>query len=73
MFLPRLVASVANGEYRFPSLENPTAAQGGALSVAGMSGFWLQGGGNWASIDGNANAPGLSASGGGVVAGYDAP
>jgi outer membrane autotransporter protein len=69
--LPRLIASVASGEYRFPSLENPVAAQGGMSSFTGINGFWLQGGGNWASIDSSANAPGLSASGGNVVAGYD--
>src|SRR5262249_20460987 len=43
-------------------------AQGGASD--GTEGYWLQGTGDWGSVDGNKNAPGSSSNGAGVMAGY---
>jgi autotransporter-associated beta strand protein len=34
-------------------------------------GFWLQGTGDWGSVNGDGNAPGWSSHGGGVLAGYE--
>jgi uncharacterized protein with beta-barrel porin domain len=41
------------------------------LSSSPAGAFWLQGTGNWGSVDGNSNAPGSSSPGGGVMAGYE--